>query len=113
MAGRDLDWFWRSFYYETWTLDQAVAGVESGPSGPVVTIEDRGYAPMPALVRIQTTRGGTLDRTVPVETWLGGAVRAEIALPASVGEVTRVEIDPGTLFPDVQRADNVWSATGR
>jgi hypothetical protein len=63
-------------------------------------------------VRIQTSRGGTIDRTIPVETWLGGAVRAEIELPASVGTVTRVEIDPDRLFPDLSRADNVWSAPG-
>ncbi|HYX05935.1 MAG TPA: M1 family aminopeptidase, partial [Bacteroidales bacterium] len=24
VSGRNLDWFWRSWYYETWTLDQAV-----------------------------------------------------------------------------------------
>src|SRR5699024_5629828 len=24
ISGRDLDWFWRSWYYETWILDQAV-----------------------------------------------------------------------------------------
>jgi hypothetical protein len=112
-AGRDLDWFWRAFYYETWVLDQAVGGVEARSGGPVVVIEDRGFAPLPALVRIQTTRGGTIDRTVPVETWLGGAVRAEIELPASVGEVTRIEIDPGMLFPDLRRADNVWTAPAR
>jgi hypothetical protein len=112
-AGRDLDWFWRAFYYETWALDQAVGGVETRASGPVVVIEDRGLATMPALVRIHTTRGGTLERTVPVETWLGGAVRAEIALPSSVGEVTRVEIDPDRRFPDLSRADNVWSAPAR
>jgi len=27
-AGQDLWWFWRSWYYETWTLDQAVATVD-------------------------------------------------------------------------------------
>jgi hypothetical protein len=68
---------------------------------------------MPALVRIQTSRGGTLERTVPVETWLGGAVRAELALPDSVGGVTRVEIDPDRRFPDANRADNVWSPPAR
>jgi hypothetical protein len=113
VAGRDLDWFWRAFYYETWVLDHAVGGVEARASGPVVVIEDHGLAPMPALVRIQTTRGGTIERTVPVETWLGGAVRAEIALPQSVGEVTRVEIDPGKLYPDLRPADNVWNGAGR
>ncbi len=109
VAGKDLDWFWSSFYYESWTLDQAVGAVVVRAGGPVVVIENKGYAPMPALVRIQTTRGGTLDRTIPVETWLSGADRAEIDLPAAVGEVTRVEIDPDGLFPDARRQDNVWS----
>ncbi|HJU87611.1 MAG TPA: M1 family metallopeptidase, partial [Gemmatimonadota bacterium] len=25
VSGRDLDWFWRSWYHETWLLDQAIA----------------------------------------------------------------------------------------
>ncbi len=110
VAGEDLDWFWSSFYYETWVLDQAVGEVTSREGAPVVVIEDRGFAPMPALVRIVTSQGGTLERTIPVDTWLTGVNRAELELPASVGEVTRVEIDPDHLFPDAQRADNVWAA---
>ncbi len=108
-AGRDLDWFWNSFYFETWTLDQAVGGVSSRNGQPVVTIRDEGFVPMPAWVRIETTRGGTLEREVPVTTWLHGATEAEIVLPASVGEVTRVEIDPRDLFPDIDRSNNVWT----
>ena len=61
-------------------------------------------------MRIVTSQGGTLERTIPVDTWLTGVNRAELELPASVGEVTRVEIDPDHLFPDAQRADNVWAA---
>jgi hypothetical protein len=110
VADQDLDWFWTAFYYETWVLDQAVAEVTARDGAPVVVIEDRGFAPMPALVRVQTTRGGTIDRTVPVDTWLTGATRAEVELPVSAGEVTRVEIDPDRLFPDARRADNVWTA---
>ncbi len=91
-------------------LDQGVAEVFSRAGAPVVVIEDRGFVPMPAVVRIETTRGGTIERAVPVETWLSGANRTEIALPASVGEVIRVEIDPELLFPDARRADNVWTA---
>ena len=29
-AGVDLDWFWSSYYYETWVLDHAVAAVVNG-----------------------------------------------------------------------------------
>ena len=107
-AGRDLDWFWTSFYYQTWVLDHAVGAVTTSAEETVVVIEDHGFAPMPARVRIQTTRGGSLERVVPVETWLAGANRTEITLPASVGEVTRVEIDPLGLFPDLRPRDNVW-----
>jgi len=110
VAEQDLDWFWSSFYYETWVMDQRVAEVSVRGGAAVVVIEDRGFAPMPALVRIETSRGGTIERTIPVDHWLTGAVRAEIELPGSVGEVTRVEIDPERRFPDARRADNVWPA---
>ena len=107
-AGRDLDWFWTSFYYQTWVLDQAVGAVTKRGEETVVVIEDHGFAPMPARVRIQTTRGGSIERVVPVGTWLAGANRTEITLPASAGAVTRVEIDPQGLFPDLRPRDNVW-----
>lgn len=107
-AGRDLDWFWTSYYYRTWALDHAVVGVETRNGAPVVVIEDQGFAPMPVRLRIETTGGGTLEREVPVTTWLEGRTRAEVELPASVGRVTRIEIDPDQGFPDVDRSDNVW-----
>ena len=47
-AGRDLDWFWTSFYYQTWVLDQAVGAVTKRGEETVVVIEDHGFAPMPA-----------------------------------------------------------------
>jgi aminopeptidase N len=109
-AGRDLDWFWTSFYYETWTLDHAVSsvGVQSGET--IVTISDLGRAFMPTRVAIETSDGETLEREVPVSHWLTGATSAEIKVPASAGTVTRVVIDPDGLFPDVDRTNNVWEA---
>src|SRR3954449_3868168 len=29
LSGKDLSWFWRTWWYETWTLDQAVGAVTS------------------------------------------------------------------------------------
>ncbi len=105
---QDLDWFWSSWYFETWRLDQAVGEVRSGPEGSVVVIEDRGFAPMPAHVRIYTSRGRVIDHEVPVDEWLTGKTRVEIEIPASMGEVVRVDIDPDRLFPDVDRSNNGW-----
>ena len=107
-ANRELDWFWRPFYYETWTLDHAVAGVESAGGRAVVVVEDRGWAILPARVRVTTSDGEALERTVEVERWLGGHRRARIPLGVAVGDVTRVEVNPSGVFPDVDPGNDVW-----
>lgn len=109
VSGRDLDWFWHSWYFTTWTLDHAVARVAPALNGSArVTIEDRGRIPMPARVRITRADGSTLDRVVPVETWLSGATSATIDVPDGA-PVTRVQIDPDAAFADVDQGNNVWT----
>jgi hypothetical protein len=63
---------------------------------------------MPARVQITTTADGVLTREVPVSHWLAGELIARIRIPASAGEVTRVEIDPDRGFPDEDRSNNLW-----
>ena len=104
--GEDLDWFWRTMFYETWTLDQAVASVEQSGEQVRITIADQGLSPMPAPVRVTYEDGHTAEQVVPVETWLNG--EREAILTFNPGAVTRVEIDPGRFFPDVDRENNVW-----
>lgn len=106
VSGGNLDWFWRGWYYETWTLDQAVGSVTSHDGNTTIVIEDRGLLPMPARLTITRADGSTLEREVSVETWLAGAVQTEITLP--VDDITRVEIDAAGLFPDIDRGNNVW-----
>lgn len=107
-AGRDLDWFWASWFHTTWTLDQAVAGVSETQGGTEVVVRDLGNVPMPARLRITREGGETLEREVPVETWLAGARTARVSVPAGP-PVVRVEIDPSMAFPDVDRRNNVWT----
>jgi aminopeptidase N len=106
-AGKDLGWFWRSWYYETWTLDQAVTGVEARADSTIITVEDKGLVPMPARLTITLASGQTMEREIPVETWLSGARKSSVAVPAG-SAVTKVEIDAAGAFPDVDRSNNVW-----
>jgi hypothetical protein len=107
VAGRDLDWFWTAYYYETWTLDHSVGDVTTTASGETtIVIEDRGLAPFPAKVRIRTASGQTLEREVPVDHWLAGNTTYTIDVGRE--RVTRVEIDPAGYAPDIDRANNLW-----
>jgi hypothetical protein len=107
VSGRDLGWFWRSWYYETWTLDQSVRAVTTGPDGTRIVIEDRGLVPMPVYLAVTGSDGTVVRREIPVDAWLGGARTASLTVP---GTAARVEIDPEHHFPDVNRDDNVWTA---
>ena len=108
-AEQDLDWFWTSFYFDTWKLDHAVGLVQprTGGGGTVV-IEDRGFALFPASVRIRTSGGEELEEFIPVEHWLAGNTQYEIEIPREAGSVVRVEVDPDGYAPDVDRTNNFW-----
>lgn len=111
VTGRDLSWFWRTWFYEGWSLDQAVAAVEERNDSVAITVEDRGMAPMPVLLAV-TRADGSVERVqVPVDVWLTGT-RRHVVEVRSRPEVTRVEIDPEGLFPDVDRENQRWSASG-
>ncbi|MDQ3997568.1 MAG: M1 family metallopeptidase, partial [Gemmatimonadota bacterium] len=107
VSGRDLDWFWRTWWFETWTLDHALAGVRVTPGGVEIDIEDRGSAFMPARLAV-TRADGSVERTeVPVEVWLGGARRHTLRVRGSP-PVASVEIDPERRFAYVSREGHRW-----
>ena len=108
VSGRDLWWFWRTWFYETWTLDQAIAAVTPAGTALEIVIEDRGLAPMPARVAV-TRADGTVERLeVPVEVWLAGATRDTLRV-VNGATVTKVEIDPEQSFADVDRTNQIWN----
>lgn len=111
VAGRDLDWFWHPWWYETAVLDQAIADVEIVPAAEgervAITVEDRGDAPMPVLLAVTLENGETRRVTVPVDVWLEGARRHRVELSVP-GRVQRVEIDPEDVLLDVDRTNDAW-----
>jgi hypothetical protein len=109
VSGRDLDWFWRTWWYEAWTLDHALAGVRTTPRGVEIDIEDRGQAFMPTPVVVTRADGSVERAEVPVEIWLGGARRHTLRLRGSPA-VAKVDIDPDRRFAYASRERHRWGA---
>jgi hypothetical protein len=107
-TGQDLSWFWQSWYYETWTLDQSIASVTPRRGGTEIVVYDRGEVAMPARLTITLASGDTLQREIPVSTWLSGTRTATVMVPGGRA-VTRVEIDAQHEFPDMTRKNNLWA----
>lgn len=117
VAGRDLDWFWHPWFYETAALDQAIAAVDVRPTPAggervMVLVADQGDAPMPASLVLTTTSGATHEVDLAVEPWLDGRAN-QLATIELAEPVQRIEIDPARLFPDVDRTNNVWERAAR
>jgi hypothetical protein len=111
-AGRDLDWFWYPWFFETGVLDQSFESVRTVSGGVEVVIRVRGDNPMPTQVVVTSGNGTVTEQEIPIEEWTGGAGRRTVTLsvPTFGGTATKVEIDPRQLFPDADRSNNLWTA---
>lgn len=106
VSGKDLFWFWRSWYFETWTMDHEVVRVEQTRNGSVITIRDNGDAIMPVDLTITLRDGKEHFMRKEVNDWILG--RREIQIQVPYRNIVRVEIDANRWFPDTDRSNNVW-----
>lgn len=111
VAGRDLDWFWYPWWWETGTLDYAVVAVETSEPGMVrITIRDLGQVPAPVPVVVTSDNGATTRADLPVELWTEDRLRTATLTVPVYGRPVRVQIDPEWIFPDVNPQNNLWEA---
>ncbi len=109
-VGEDLSWFWRSWFYTTERLDQAVDSVTVSDSAGMVAsrVHLRSATPMPMPVELdlRMNDGTTQHLSLPVDVWEGGPqYTAVVPGPKTVVGVT---VDPKKLYPDVRRENNRW-----
>ncbi|MEW5927797.1 MAG: M1 family metallopeptidase [Gemmatimonadota bacterium] len=111
VAGRDLDWFWYPWWWETGTLDYAIVAVETSEPGSVrITIRDLGEVPAPVPVVVTADNGAVTRADLPVELWTEDKLRTATLTVPVYGRPVRVQIDPDFLFPDVNPQNNLWTA---
>jgi hypothetical protein len=107
-AGQVLQPYFRTWLFETWTLEHAIAKVDVGSGKAVVTVEDRGRAVHPCIVEATFADGSKARQTVPAATWW----QNRTATLSFDGEVTGIEIDPDVTSLDADRKNNRWRREG-
>jgi len=109
-AGEDLNWFWKEWFFTTWTLDQAVTDVkyvdENPSKGALITIVNKGKMILPVILRVVQIGGSTQTIQLPVEIWQrGGTWTVRIDSKTTIDQVI---LDPENILPDVDRKNNRW-----
>jgi Peptidase family M1 domain len=105
VSGRDLDWYFRVWFYETWSLDQAVESVEEKEDGAHVVIADRSKGTYPTQVRVTYEDDTTEMKTIDVKHWLAGKKTKTLIFKNGVAKVV---IDPKRITLDASRRNNTW-----
>ena len=111
VSGRDLDWFWRGWFYTTGALDQAIEAVTQRPGregGQIVTVTLRNaaYQVMPVDLQLTFADGTTASYSYPVEIWYKGDKYTATITTAQ--PVTAATVNPDGSLPDVVPGNNGW-----
>ena len=106
-SGMELDWFWRDWIFTTARLDQSVDSITTDANGHVkIALSNRGTMTMPAEMLLTFADGTAETVRLPVEMWNLGP--RFIYTVSSTNAVRRVEVDPRSVMPDVDRSNNAW-----
>lgn len=109
-SGEDLNWFWRAWFFETWTLDQAVEKVyyinQKPEEGAVITIRNLDQMALPTEVKVTWADGSSKTYQFPVEIWQRGDTWDFKVEPK--GLIKSVVVDPDKKLPDLNTKNNSW-----
>ena len=106
-SGMDLNWFWRGWFMEPYTLDQAIAGVRFVDDGAVVVLDNLGDMVMPIRMRVEYADGESELVNLPVEIWHQTS-RWRAGLDTGGRKIKSIELDPESILPDTDRSNNKW-----
>jgi len=108
VSGRELDWFWRGWFFTTAALDQAVESVTQGQGGIKVVIRNAGQQVAPVELQLTFSDGTTQLLRYPVEIWYKGD--RYTAMISTEKTVTAATVNPDGQFPDINAGNNGWKA---
>lgn len=109
VSGKNLQAYFRTWFFEKWALDHAIAGVEATDKGTTVLIEDRGRAVLPTVVEVVYEDESRKRETIDTATWWKGR-RTQLTFP---GKAIEVLLDPDITTIDADRDNNRWRANAR
>ncbi|MDT0648840.1 M1 family metallopeptidase [Autumnicola edwardsiae] len=106
VAGENLSWFWKGWFYGTGNIDISLDGVQRRQGNYVITVSNKGDIPMPVELKLTYEDGTTENLRLPVEIWQRGDTWSHLLETEKTLE--SVELDPEKILPDVNFSNDSW-----
>jgi hypothetical protein len=107
-AGRNMNWFWKRWYFEGGVPDLAISKVSSEGNKYLVQIKSIGTRPVPVDLTIEYADGSTKTIHRSISCWEFG--NTSINLNFDVTKPVKKLTLGSTYTPDVDKTNNVWEA---
>lgn len=107
VAGEDLSYFWKGWFYGNGNIDLGISAVEPHLGNYLITVENNGQIPMPVELQVIFTDDTTENIALPVEIWQRGNSWSHLLKTKK--EVRRVVLDPNKMLPDVNMLNDTWN----
>jgi hypothetical protein len=106
VTGRNLNWFFKAWYFDNSYIDIALRGVERGSNGYRLSLENVGGMPAPvdAVVTYGDGTSETFHQTATI--WQADLRRATVTVPARKS-VTGVRLEH-SIWVDADSTNDVW-----
>ena len=104
VSERDLEPYFRTWFFESWGLDHAIADVDVKGGSTTVRVEDKGRAVHPCVIEATLKNGQKVRKRIETDAWW----RGKAATVEFDGAAVRVELDPDILTIDSNRKNNLW-----
>jgi hypothetical protein len=108
VAGQDLSWFWRGFFYTTDVLDIGIDSVTSDGTSATIAITKHTSILFPVSIRLALQDGTTQDVHLPVDIWSRGD-EVQTTVPVTA-RVTGARLWPDPFVPDWNPRNDTWGA---
>jgi Peptidase family M1 domain len=119
-AGENLNWFWRGWFYTTYSNDQALANVtvqsadsllgnsDQGRNYYRIEIKNEGQLIMPIEYEVTFDDGSTELTSIPADVWRNNELEFKKGFFTDK-KVVKVVLDPDEAYADINRDNNVWT----
>lgn len=106
VAGENLSWFWKGWFYGTGNIDLGINAVVPYSGKSLAILSNKGDFPMPVLLEITYTDDTKERVMLPVEIWQRGDNWNHLI--QSTKTVKSVVIDPDKILPDINLGNDNW-----
>ena len=105
-AGRNMNWFWKRWFFDGGTPDLAISGVKQNRKSYWVTIANKGGKPVPVDLSFYMKDGAVQHIHASVNCWKNNNATAVFTLSSSK-KINKITLG-STYTPDTNKKDNMY-----